>query len=78
MELLKDVLAKALENEEIQIVFPNLSVNAKELVELTCFQILSKIKAALENDSLSDYECIEEIICIFEDCGSKVGDRHDY
>lgn len=81
MELYKELLAKILENEEVQIVFPNLKIDAADLVELKCYQALRKIKAIIEDDSLTDSECylkIEAIVCLLEELGSDGGDRHDF
>lgn len=81
MELYKELLAKLLEHEEVKIVFPNLKIDPAELVELKCYQALRKIKAIIEDDSLTDRECylkIEAIICLLEELGSDGGDRHDF
>lgn len=81
MELYKELLAKLLEHEEVQIVFPNLRIDPAELVERKCYQALRKIKAIIEDDSLTDRECylkIEAIICLLEELGSDGGDRHDF
>ena len=81
MELYKEILAQALEKEELHILFPQLKINAAEIVELECYKILQKIKAVIEIDGLSDAECFiknEEIILAFEDAGSGGGARHDF
>lgn len=41
-------------------------------------ELIEKIKAVLENDNLSDFECVEEIVCLFEDAGLNVDYRHDF
>ena len=78
MELLKEILAKVLENDEINIVFPHLTLTAAEAVETECYKALQKIKTVIENDSLSDFECVEEIVRIYESIGSSGGNRHDF
>ena len=77
MELYKELLAKVLAQEEIHITFPNLHVNAKEIVEPQSYRALQEIKAVIEDDSLSDFMCIEEIVCVLERIGSSGGCRHD-
>ena len=78
MELFKEILAKVLENEEIHITFPNLEFEgAIELVEMQSLKSLQKIKAIIDNDSLSDFQCIEEIILVFEEAGAS-SNRHDW
>lgn len=78
MELYKEILAKVFEKEEIHIIFPNLKLNAEGIVEKECYKALKKIKAIIENDSLSDFDCVEEIVCVFESIGSNGGGRHDF
>ena len=80
MELYKEILAKVLATKEVKITFSDLQIDSKEIVEMQCYQALQKIKAVIQNDSLTDNECfmkIEEIICAFEALGSG-GSRHDF
>lgn len=78
MELLKEILTKVFEKEEIQVVFPNLKLDTGEMLEIESYKALQKIKAIIENDSLSDFECIEKIVCVLEAIGSDGGNRHDF
>lgn len=81
MELYKEILISALKDEDVTVVFPNLKIDGKEIVEMECYKALKEIKKVLENDSLEDKECfekIEEIVCIFESLGSNGGGRHDF
>ena len=81
MELYRVLLVKLLENEEIRIEFPNLSISPSELVEMQCYNALKEIKAIIEDDRYSDKECfmkIEKIVCLLEDLGSDGGLRHDF
>ena len=81
MELYKEILAKVLATKEVKITFSDLQIDSKEIVEMQCYQALQKIKAVIQNDSLTDNECfmkIEEIISIFETLGCNGGTRHDF
>ena len=49
-----------------------------DLVNATSYKALKEIKTIIENDTLSDFECIEEIVCVFERLGSNGGNRHDF
>ena len=40
--------------------------------------ILDKIKKIIADDSLSDFDAIEEIVCIFEEKSIDCGSRHDF
>ena len=80
MELYKEILSKALEQERIEVYFPELSINAAEIVSQRCYQALKRISDIIKDDSLSDKECyrkIEIIIQTFEELGSNGGSRHD-
>lgn len=81
MNLYQEILREILENEKIEVTFPNLNITAKEIVEMKCYQALEEIKGILENDKLEVKECfekIEEIVCVFERLGSNGGSRHDF
>lgn len=81
MELYIELLAKLLENQNINIVFPNLHIDSNQLIEMECYAALQKIKAIIDDDSLQDSTCfmkIEEIICLFEQLGSNGKNRHDF
>ena len=73
-----ELLSKLLENEKMIVSFPDLRISAKDLLEMRCYQTLDKIKNVLEDESLTDFECVEAIVCLLEDAGSDVGSRHDY
>ena len=81
MNLYKEILVKMLESKKAEVVFPDLEINAAEIVNLECYRALQKIKAVIQDDSLNDKECfmkIEKIICLFEELGSSGGSRHDF
>jgi len=78
MELYKELLARMLEKEKVIVAFPDLQLNATEIINLQSCQALQKIKTIIEDDSLSDFECIEKIVQIFEEIGSSGGIRHDF
>ena len=81
MELYKEILVNLLREEDVQVDFPNLKMNAKEMLNLSCYKALKAIKTILEDESLNDPECfqkIEEIICVFESLGSSCNGRHDF
>ena len=78
MELFKEILINVLMKEEINVSFPNLKFNAVEMVEIESFKTLQKIKTIIEDDSLSDFDCVEQIVSTLEDIGSGGGNRHDF
>lgn len=40
--------------------------------------ILEKIKKIISDDSLSDFDAIEEIVCVLEENNIDCGTRHDF
>lgn len=80
MDLFKDVLIKALENEKIEVTFPGLTVDAADLVEMRSYAALCKIKEIVDDERLDDQACfhrIEEILLALEFLGSG-STRHDF
>ncbi|MCL2563391.1 MAG: hypothetical protein FWE08_05075 [Oscillospiraceae bacterium] len=78
MDLYKEILARAIEQQKIEVIFPDLQISANEIVGQQCYQALEKIKTIIEDDSLSEFMCIEGIVCILEEVGSDGGFRHDF
>jgi len=78
MELYKEILAKVIEQQKIAVTFPDLQMSASEIVEMQCYRALEKIKTIIEDDSLSEFMCIEEIVRVLEEIGSNGGTRHDF
>ena len=81
MELYAEILAHYLSQENAHILFPQLQFDARQIVEMQCYQALRRIKEVIEDDSLEDEECfmkIEEIVFTLEEIGSNGGVRHDF
>ena len=79
MDLYKDILIGVLSKNAVKVKFENLEEQAPEiLVEMKCYQALKHIREVLNNSSLSDFECIEEIVLVLEDIGSGGGSRHNF
>lgn len=81
MELSFEILAHFLSQKNAQIIFPQLQLNATEIIELQCYQTLRRIQEIVRDDTLEDAECferIESIVCELEAIGSDGGCRHDF
>ena len=81
MKMYEQILVNALENETVQVVFPNVKLNPTEIVQLNCYQAIEKIRDVLQNEDLEDVDCfmrIEEIVNTLEDLGVDVDGRHDF
>ena len=53
----------------------------KEILESSCYKLLTRIREILDDDALEDASCfmkIEAIVCAYESFGSNGGGRHDF
>lgn len=81
MKLEVELLAHYLAQEDAQIIFPQLQLDAKEIVQLGCYRIVCNIQQIVRDDTLNDSECferIERIVAEFENRGIDSGSRHDF
>lgn len=81
MELGFEILAHYLAQQNVQITFPGLKINAAEIVELQCYQTLRRIQEIARDDTLEDaeyFERIERIVCALEEIGIDGGNRHNF
>ena len=81
MDFYKEILARALEKQELILVYPNLTLSPKELIEMKSYQALEKIRDIIADDSLDDPECfmkIDEIVRLFWEMGGGYCSRHDF
>ena len=81
MQLYEEILVNALQHQRITVHFPDLEHTCSEIIEQASYFTLQKIKAIIEDDSLTDADCfqkIERIITAFEELGSNGGSRHDF
>ena len=61
MKLSVEILAHFLSQEKAQILFPELRLNGKKILELQCYHTLYKIHKIVRDDSQRDPECFERI-----------------
>ena len=76
-ELLKELLSKELGKIVLQMI-DAAQIDYAAIAADASYQALLKIKAVISDDSLSDFDCVEQIVNIFEDAGSDGGSRHDF
>lgn len=81
MELFEEIFTQAISSGKIQVTFRGMEDTVAEVMDRICYQTIAKIKAVIQDDSLSDRECfakIEEIVCALEEIGINCGSRHDF
>ena len=72
-ELLKRYIADYI-NHQIE----DFEINADKIADTTAIKVLAEIQEIIKNQEYSDFEAIEEIVCIFEKYKIDAGCRHDF
>ena len=73
VELLKNYIS-----DFINFKIEDFEIDASQIADTTAIQMLSEIQKVIKNDDYSDFEAIEEIVCIFEKYNIDFGFRHDF
>ena len=56
----------------------DLEIDASQIADSTAVRMLSEIQNVIKNDNYSDFDAMEEIVCIFEKYNIDYGFRHDF
>ena len=73
VELLKNYIT-----DFIKFKIEDFEINASEIADTTATQMLYEIQTVIKNEDYSDFEAIEQIVCIFEKYNIDFGVRHDF
>ena len=73
IELLKNAIFDAI-GEKLQY----LELDADKIADTTATKALSEIKDIISDDKKSDFDVVEEIVCVFEKYNLDIGGRHDF
>lgn len=65
-------------NNIIKIITEDINPDISKIVDTSAIMILDEIKSVICNDELSDFDAIEEIVCILEKNNIDCGGRHDF
>lgn len=65
-------------NDIIKIIMEDITPDLSKIADDTAINILDEIKNVICNDELSDFDAIEEIVCILEKNNIDCGGRHDF
>ena len=72
-ELLADDIAGL-----IKMRLRDIELDAEPIIESKSLSALAEIQQVIQNDTLSDFEMVEEIVCIFEKYNIDAGGCHDF
>lgn len=53
-------------------------IDADKIADTTAIKVLSEIQEIISDEMLSDFEAIEEIVCVFEKYHLDFEGRHDF
>ncbi len=73
MELLKGIIMKIIDEDDSIVVIDS---NIADKFYFRCYTALNSIRNIIADDTLSDFECVEKIVYVFERFGSDGGGRH--
>lgn len=73
LELLRNHIADFI-NRKIE----DFEIDTSQIADTTAIQIITEIQKIIKNESLSDFEAIEEIVSTFEKYNIDSGFRHDF
>ena len=73
LELLKTEITDIINNS-----LEDFGIDADEIANTTAINMLSEIKDIISDEDYSDFEAIEEIVCVFEKYKINFGGRHDF
>ncbi len=73
VELLKNYISDFINNQ-----IEDFEIDSSQITDTTAIQMLAEIQKVIKNESYSDFDAIEEIVCIFEKNNIDFGLRHDF
>ena len=73
LELLKKAICDFINNN-----LDGLEIDAEEIADTTAISMISEIQNIIKNENYSDFDAIEEIVCVFEKYKVDFGSRHDF
>lgn len=71
-------LLKAEVSEYVARHMDRLDIDADKIADTVAISALSEIQEVIQNDDISDFDAVEEIVCIFEKYKINAGPRHDF
>ncbi len=73
LELLKGYISDFI-NSKLE----DFEIDADKIANTTAIKMLSEIQKIISNEDYSDFEIVEEIVCLFEKNGIDFGSCHDF
>ncbi len=77
MNIKLELLANSISDIVMQRL-EDMDINADKIADTIAINELSEIQNVIQNDAMSDFEVVEQIVCIFEKYKISAGARHDF
>ncbi len=58
--------------------FEDIGIDADKIADTTAINALSEIQTVIQNEDVSDFDAVEQIVRIFEKYKINAGARHDF
>ena len=73
LELLKEYIA-----DYVRFKLEDFEIDVSQIANTTAIMALGEIQKVIKDENYSDFDAIEEIVCIFEKYKISAGFRHDF
>lgn len=73
LELLKIYISEVINNN-----LEDFEIDESKIADTTAIQMITEIQKIIKDENYSDFDAIEEIVCIFEKYNIDAGFRHDF
>ena len=73
LELLRSYMSDFINNR-----LEDFEIDATQVADTTGIQIITEIQRVIKNENYSDFDAIEEIVCIFEKYNLDAGACHNF
>ena len=73
LELLQNAIFDAI-SEKLSYM----EIDVDKIADTTAIKALSEIKKIINEENKSDFDAIEDIVCVFEKYNIDIGGRHDF
>ncbi len=77
MNIKLELLSNSISDTVVQSL-RNISIDADKIADTMAISALSEIQKVIQNEDISDFDAVEEIVCIFEKYKISAGGRHDF
>ena len=77
MDIKLELLSNAI-SELVMQRLDTISIDADRIADTVAIAMLSEIQKIIQNDEISDFDAIENIVVLFEKYGVDAGVRHDF